>query len=71
LPVGVNLTPVLGSTRIAFSPYIIAVVCLIHVLSSETNSNEEGTEKVSDISLWRINNSSVISFHKMLLLIVG
>jgi hypothetical protein len=40
------LTPVLVCIRIAFPPYIVAVVCLTHALLSETNSNEEGIEKV-------------------------
>jgi hypothetical protein len=31
---------------IALSLYIVAVVCLIHVLLSETDNNEEGIEKV-------------------------
>jgi hypothetical protein len=45
------LTPVLVSIGIAFSPYIVAVVYLIHVLLSETDNNEEGIEKVFNISL--------------------
>jgi hypothetical protein len=49
------LTPVLLCIGIVFSPYIVAVVCLIHVLLSETNNNEEGTENVFDKSLWREN----------------
>jgi hypothetical protein len=55
---------------IAFSPYIVTVVCLIHVLLSETDNNEEGIEEVVDISLWRVNDNFFIVFHKMLLLTV-
>jgi hypothetical protein len=40
------LTPVLVCIGIAFPPYIVAVVCIIHVLLSETDNNEEGIEKV-------------------------
>jgi hypothetical protein len=40
------LTPVLVCIGIAFCPYIVAVVCLIHVLLSETDNNEKGIEKV-------------------------
>jgi hypothetical protein len=43
--------------RIAFSPYIVAVVCLIHVLLSETDNNEEEIEKVFDKRLWRVNDN--------------
>jgi hypothetical protein len=39
-------TPVLVCIGIAFPPYIVAIVCLVHVLLSETDNNEEGTEKV-------------------------
>jgi hypothetical protein len=39
------LTPVLVCIKIAFSPFIVAVVCLTHVLLSETDNNEEGIEK--------------------------
>jgi hypothetical protein len=43
------LTPVLVCIkRIPFSPYIDAAVCVIHVLLSETDNNEEGIEKVFD-----------------------
>jgi hypothetical protein len=66
----VCLTPVLVCIRIAFSPYIVSVVCLIHVLLSEIDNNEEGTENVFDKSLWRVNNNLLNAFHKMLLLIV-
>jgi hypothetical protein len=38
------LTPVLVCIGTAFSPYIIAIVFLIHVLLSETDNNEEGIE---------------------------
>jgi hypothetical protein len=30
---------------IAFSPYIVAVVCIMHVLLFETDNSEEGIEK--------------------------
>jgi hypothetical protein len=33
-------------TRIFFSPYIVAVICLINVLLSEINNNDEAIEKV-------------------------
>jgi hypothetical protein len=45
------LTPVLG---IAFSHYIVAIVCFIHVLLSETDNSEKGIEKVFDKSLWAV-----------------
>jgi hypothetical protein len=45
------LTPVLVCIGIAFSPYTVAVVCLMHVFLSETDNNEEVTEKVLDKSL--------------------
>jgi hypothetical protein len=61
------LTPVLVCIGIAFSPYIVATVCLMHVLLSETDNNE-GIEKVFDKSLWRVNESFLNSFHKRLLL---
>jgi hypothetical protein len=48
----VCLTPVLVCIGIAFSPYIVAVVCLICGLLSETDNNEEGIEKVFDKTLW-------------------
>jgi hypothetical protein len=35
-------------TGIVFSPYTVAVVCLIHVLLSQTDNNEEGIQKVFD-----------------------
>jgi hypothetical protein len=35
------LTPVLVCIGIAFSPHIVAVVCLTHVLLFETANNEE------------------------------
>jgi hypothetical protein len=71
-PIGglVCLTTVLICIRIAFSPYIVTAVCLIHVLLSETNNNEEGTEKVFNKSLWRVNHNFLNAFHKMLLLMV-
>jgi hypothetical protein len=37
----VCLTSVLVCIEIAFSPYTVAVVCLIHVLLSETDNYEE------------------------------
>jgi hypothetical protein len=64
------LTPVHVCIRIAFSSYIVAVVCLIHVLLSETDNNEEGIEKVFNKSLWRVNDNFSNAFHKMLLLSV-
>jgi hypothetical protein len=54
---------------IAFSPYIVTVVCLIHVLLSGTDNNEEGIE-IFDKSLWRVNDKFLNAFHKMLLLTV-
>jgi hypothetical protein len=51
------LTPVLLCIRIAFSPYIVAVVCLIRVFLSETDNNEEGIEEVFDKSMWRVNDN--------------
>jgi hypothetical protein len=41
-------TPVPLCIGIGFSSHIVAIVCLIHVFLSETNNNEEGTEKVFD-----------------------
>jgi hypothetical protein len=64
------LTPVLVYIGITFPPYIVAVVCLIHVLLSETDNNEEGIEKVFDKSLWRVNDNFLNAFHNMLLLMV-
>jgi hypothetical protein len=65
------LAPVLVCIGIAFSPYIVAVVCLVHVLSSETDNNEEGIEKVFDKSLWRVKDNFFFNFyHKILLLTV-
>jgi hypothetical protein len=54
---------------IAFSPYIVAVVCLMHVLLSETDNNGEGIEKVFDKTMWRVT-TILNAFHKMLLLTV-
>jgi hypothetical protein len=56
------LTPVL--VCIAFSLYIVAVVCLIHILClihalctlSEADNQEEGIEKIFDKSLKRVND---------------
>jgi hypothetical protein len=61
------LTPVLVRTGIAFSPYIDAVVCLVHVLSSELTTMKK---KVFDKSLWRENHNFLNVFHKFLLLTV-
>jgi hypothetical protein len=63
------LTPRFVCIGIAFSPCIVAVVCLIRALLSETDNNEEGIEKVFDKSLWRANKIFLSAFHKMLLLI--
>jgi hypothetical protein len=60
------LKPVLVRVEITFSPHIVAVVCLIHVLLSETDNNEEDFHK----SLWRRNEKFLNAFHKMLLLTV-
>jgi hypothetical protein len=60
------LTPVLVCIGIGFSPHIVAVVCLICVLLSETDNDEEGIEKVFNKSLWRENNIFLNAFHKML-----
>jgi hypothetical protein len=51
---------------IDFSPYIFAVVCLIHILLTETDNSEE-IEKLFDKSLWRVNDNFLNAFHKMLL----
>jgi hypothetical protein len=61
------LTPVLVYVAIAFSPYIVATVCLIHGLLSETDNNEEGIEEVFDEGLWTVT-VFLHAFHKMLLL---
>jgi hypothetical protein len=50
--------------------FIVAVVCLVHVLLYETDNNEEGIEKVFDKSPWRVNDHFLNAFHKMLLLTV-
>jgi hypothetical protein len=63
------LTPVLVCIKIVCSPYIVAVVCLIHVLLSETDNNEEGIEKLCYKSSWKVNDN-LSAFHKMLLLTV-
>jgi hypothetical protein len=42
------LTPVLLTIGISFSLYIAAVVCLIHVVLSEADNNEQGIEEVFD-----------------------
>jgi hypothetical protein len=62
------LTPVLECIGIAFSPYTVAVICLMHVLLSETDNSEKGIEKVLDKSLCRENENCLNAFHKMLLL---
>jgi hypothetical protein len=49
--------------------YIVAVVCLIHVLLSETD-NHAGVENVFDKSLWTVNDSFFNDFHNMILLTV-
>jgi hypothetical protein len=54
----------------AFSPYTVAVFCLILVLLSDIDNNEEGVQKVFDKSLWRLNDNFGNSFHKILLLTV-
>jgi hypothetical protein len=41
------LTPVLVCIRIAFFPYIVAVVCLIHVLLYETDNSEKELRNLS------------------------
>jgi hypothetical protein len=64
------LTPALVCIGIAFSPYIVVVVCIIHVLLSETDNNEEGIEKVFYKSLWKVNDNFLNDFHKTLLLTV-
>jgi hypothetical protein len=55
---------------IAFSPKIVAIVCLIHILLSETDKNEEGIQKVFDKSLWSISDNFLNAFPKMVLLTV-
>jgi hypothetical protein len=57
------LTRVLLCIGIAFSPYIVAVVCLTHVLLSETDNNEEEIEKVFDKILCRLNDSHSVVQH--------
>jgi hypothetical protein len=67
------LTTVLVCIGIAFSPYIVAIVCLIHVihvLLPETDDNEEGIGNLLDKSLWRVNDNFLNAFHKILLLTV-
>jgi hypothetical protein len=63
-----GLAPVLICIGIAFSPYIVAVVCLINVHLSETHKNEEAIEKGFSKSLCRVNDNFLNAFHKMLLL---
>jgi hypothetical protein len=48
---------VLVSMGVACSPYTVAVACLTHIHSSETDNNEEGNVKVSDESLWKVNDT--------------
>jgi hypothetical protein len=66
----VCFTPVLVCIGIAFSPYIVAVVCLTYVLLSETENNGEGIQKVFDKSLWAVNDNFLNAFNKMLFLTV-
>jgi hypothetical protein len=63
------VTPVLVCIGIAFSPYIVGVVCITHVLLSETGNNE-GIEKIFNKILWRVNDNFLNAIHKMLLLTV-
>jgi hypothetical protein len=49
------VTPVLVCIGVAFSPYIVAIVCF--VLSPENNNNEDGIGKVFGKSPWRVNDS--------------
>jgi hypothetical protein len=63
------LTPVLECIGIVFFLSIV-VVCLIHVLLSETNITEEGTEKVFDKSLGRVNDNFLNAFRNILSLTV-
>jgi hypothetical protein len=51
------LTPVLVCIGIAFSSYIVAVVCIKHVHLSETDISEQGTAKVLDQSLCRVKDN--------------
>jgi hypothetical protein len=51
------LTPVLVCTRMAFSHYTVAVVCLLHVLLSKIDNNGEGNENFFHKSLCRVNDS--------------
>lgn len=52
-----SLTPLLSSNEIAFSRYIVAIVCHVYVLLSETDSNGEGIEKVFNKNVWRVNHN--------------
>jgi hypothetical protein len=54
------LTPIFEFIGTDFSPYIVAVVCLIHVNLSQTNRNEEEIEKVFDKSLWSLNDNFLL-----------
>lgn len=62
-------TSVLVCVIIAFSLYIVSVVCLIIVLLSETDNSDGEIEKVFNKSLWRVNDNLKAS-HKMLFLMV-
>lgn len=60
------LAPVLACIRIAFSPYILGVVCCVHVPLSETDNKEEGTEEVFYKGLWTVSNNFLNAFQNML-----
>jgi hypothetical protein len=59
---------VLVCIAIAFSSCSVAILCCIHALLPETDSNEEGIKKVFDKSLWRVNDNFLNARHKMLFL---
>jgi hypothetical protein len=61
------LTPALIWIRIFFSSYTASIGCLIRVLLSKTDNNEERIEKVFNDSLWEVHNF-LNAFHKILLL---
>lgn len=63
------LTPPLACVGFAFCPYIVAVVCLTHVLLSETDNDDEETDKVLEKSAWDVNKS-LNAFFIMILLTV-
>jgi hypothetical protein len=60
----VCLTSVSVCIGIAFYPHIVSVVCLIHVLLSETDNNGEEIEEVFDKSLWRVNGNFLNHHHQ-------